>query len=63
MKQVISSYEHHFKTDLSSGDIDPQAEKIAETLLFEPKRREKLSAPAPKATKEKEKKKRLISEY
>lgn len=63
MKQVISSYEHHFKTDLSSGEVDPQAEKIAETLLFEPKRKEKVSAPVPKPAKEKEKKKRLVSEY
>lgn len=25
MKQVISSYEHHFKTDLTTGDADPLA--------------------------------------
>lgn len=62
MKQVISSYEHHFKTDLTTGEIDPQADKLAEMLLFEPKRKEKLSTPAPKP-KEKEKKKRLVSEY
>lgn len=64
MKQVISSYEHHFKTDLSSGEVDPQAEALAEALLFEPKRKEKHSAPIPKPKdKDKEKKKRLISEY
>lgn len=44
MKQVISSYEHHFKTDLTSVEADPQVEKLSELLLFEQKKpKEKLN--------------------
>lgn len=60
IKQVISSYEHHFKTDLSAPHDHPEAERLSDSLLFDARRPKdsKLNTTASQA-----KKKRLASEY
>lgn len=59
MKQLISSYEHHFKIDLSSQETHSEIEQLSEALLFEPPKH-KLNTTT---LNEKPKKRRLISEY
>lgn len=44
MKQVVASYEHHFKTDLSDGPVDEDAvHKLSQRLLVDPHRQQPVS--------------------